>query len=105
MMFDLNLFRRFFRVGILILLIAGVFLLSFRTIDAGEVAVVTRFGAVTGRVLTPGASFIIPLVEGTRIVNTKYLIYETMKAEDILQSKSDYTDVSVDTNTKDGQRA
>ena len=40
-------------------------LMSFRTVQSGEVAVVTRFGQVTGRVLYPGASFILPLAEGT----------------------------------------
>lgn len=82
-----------------ITLLAGV-----RTIDAGEVGVVTKFGAVTGRVLEPGAHIIIPYVEGLKIVNTKFLLYETMKVEDQEKSKSNYTDVQVDTNTKDGQR-
>lgn len=82
----------------------SISLLSIRTIDAGEVAVVTRFGAVTGRVLQPGASLITPFIEGARYVNTKFLIYETMKNEDIKNSKSDYKDGPVDTNTKDGQQ-
>ena len=38
---------------------------SFRAIGAGEVGVVTRFGKVTGRVLDPGAHFIIPFLEKT----------------------------------------
>lgn len=90
-------------IGIVILFVL-LQLSGFRTVDAGEVAVVTRFGAVTGRVLNPGASFIVPLFEGTKYINTKYLIYETMREEDKDKSKSDYKDVSVDTNTKDGQR-
>src|SRR5512141_1064977 len=88
-------------IGVLILFI---FLLGFRTVDAGEVAVVTRFGAVTGRVLEPGAHFITPFVEGTKYINTKFLLYETMKESDIKGSKSDYKETQVDTNTKDGQR-
>lgn len=80
-----------------------LFLTSFRTVDSGEVAVVTRFGAVTGRVLEPGAHFITPFVEGTKYVNTKFLLYETMKTKDIELSSSDYKDGQVDTNTKDGQ--
>ncbi|MBI5358902.1 hypothetical protein HZB69_04735 [Candidatus Amesbacteria bacterium] len=35
---------------------------TFRTVPSGEVAVVTRFGKVTGRVLYPGAHFITPLM-------------------------------------------
>lgn len=80
-----------------------MFFASIRTVDAGEVAVVTRWGAVTGRVLQPGASVITPFVDGTKYINTKFLIYETMKPEDVKGSKSDYTDGPVDTTTKDGQ--
>jgi prohibitin 1 len=93
-------------IALLVLLGFGfITLLSgVQTIDAGEVGVVTKFGAVTGRVLEPGAHIIIPFVEGVKVVNTKFLLYETMKAEDQKLSKSNYTDVQVDTNTKDGQR-
>lgn len=90
-------------LGILAMIILFVALLGFRTVDAGEVAVVTRWGAVTGRVLEPGAHVITPFMEGTNYINTKFLIYETMKDEDFKESKSDYKDGSVDTNTKDGQ--
>lgn len=85
-------------------LILFVFLLGFRTVDAGEVAVVRRFGAVTGRVLEPGAHFITPFVEGTTYINTKFLLYETMKEGDLKRSQSNYKETQVDTNTKDGQR-
>lgn len=81
-----------------------ILLLGFRTVDAGEVAVVTKFGAVTGRILEPGAHFITPFVEGTKYINTKFLLYETMKESDLKQSKSNYKETQVDTNTKDGQR-
>ncbi|MCG3203953.1 MAG: hypothetical protein KCHDKBKB_00630 [Elusimicrobia bacterium] len=87
-------------IGVFILIIG---LLGFRTVDAGEVAVVTRWGAVTGRVLQPGAAVITPFVEGTKYINTKFLIYETMKPEDMKTSNSDYKDGPVDTTTKDGQ--
>lgn len=87
-------------IGIIILIVG---LLGFRTVDAGEVAVVTRWGAVTGRVLDPGAHVITPFVDGTKYINTKFLIYETMKPDDMKNSKSDYTDGPVDTTTKDGQ--
>lgn len=91
-------------LGILILLGLLTLFLGVRTIDAGEVGVVTRFGAVTGRVLEPGAHIITPFVEGVKVVNTKFLLYETMKPADQKLSKSNYPDVQVDTNTKDGQR-
>lgn len=88
-------------VGVLILF---VILLGFRTVDAGEVAVVRRWGAVTGRILEPGAHFITPFVESTTFINTKFLLYETMKTADIKESESNYKETQVDTNTKDGQR-
>jgi len=60
-------------VSVLVLL----FLLSFRIVNAGEVAVVTRLGKVTGRVLEPGPHFIIPIAEKAIKYNTKKIIYET----------------------------
>lgn len=84
-----------------ILFISG---LSFKTVSAGEVGVVTRFGATTGRILEPGASFVIPLVEGVKYLNTKKLTYETTSGEKQVGSKSDYKDFPVDTNTQDGQQ-
>jgi len=48
-----------------ILFVVFLLLSSFRVIGAGEVGVVTRFGRVTGRILDPGAHFIIPFVERT----------------------------------------
>lgn len=90
-----------------LLIIIGLvvlFLFSFRIVKAGEVAVVTRFGRVTGRVLEPGASFIIPIFESTTPYNTKKIIYETTTAEKQQLSDADYKDSPVDTNTADGQQ-
>lgn len=72
-------------------------------VEAGSVKVVTSFGGVTGRVLQPGLNIITPFVESTRQINTRYLIYETMRESDKEKSQSDYKDGAVDTNTKDGQ--
>lgn len=91
-------------VLVFFVLVLFIGLLGFRQIDAGEIAVVRKFGAVTGRVLEPGAHFITPLVEGTTTLNTKFLLYETMKDSDLKESKSNYKETQVDTNTKDGQR-
>ena len=83
-----------------------VFLLfsSFRAIGAGEVGVITRLGRVTGRVLEPGAHFIIPVLEKTSNYNTKKIIYETATADKQQYSDADYKDFPVDTNTEDGQQ-
>lgn len=87
-----------------ILLLVFLFLFSFRTIGAGEVGVVTRFGRVTGRTLEPGANFIIPGFEMTSNYNTKKIIYETAEKEKQRMSEADYKDFPVDTNTEDGQQ-
>ena len=81
-----------------------LFLTSFRAVKAGTVRVITRFGGTTGRVLSPGANFIIPLFEKTKVLSTKFMLYETMSKDNIKKSESDYKQTPVDTNTKDGQR-
>lgn len=93
-----------FIIGFLLLFGFITVLLGFRTIDAGEVGVVTRFGQVTGKVLSPGANFITPWVEGVTTYNTKKVIYETATAENQKNSQANYKDFPVDTNTKDGQQ-
>jgi prohibitin 1 len=98
---NLNSLIRFI---VIVLVPILVFAASFRTVKSGEVGVVTRFGATTGRVLEPGASFVIPFVESVRYINTKKLTYETTSADKQINSKSDYKDFPVDTNTKDGQQ-
>jgi regulator of protease activity HflC (stomatin/prohibitin superfamily) len=87
------------------LVMVGMFLLgtTFKTVPSGEVAVVTRFGQVTGRVLYPGAHFIAPFVEGAIYYNTKKITYETAPQAKQAGSNADYIDFPVDTNTKDGQ--
>ena len=60
-----SFFGRSMKAGGVALGFVLALLMSFRTVQSGEVAVVTRFGQVTGRVLYPGASFILPLAEGT----------------------------------------
>ena len=85
---------------ILLLILVGA---TFRTVPSGEVAVVTRFGQVTGRVLYPGAHFITPFIESAVYYNTKKITYETSPTDKMADSNADYKDVPVDTNTEDGQ--
>lgn len=87
-------------VGVFVLLVS---LLGVRVVDSGEVAVVTQFGKVTGRLLEPGAHVITPFVEGTLTYNTKKVTYETSIEAKQKSSKADYKDFTVDTNTEDGQ--
>ncbi len=83
-------------------IIALLALTSVRLVKAGTIKVVTRFGRVTGRMLRPGAHFVIPLAEGTITYNTKKVTYEA--SNEPLRSKATYTDVPVDTTTLDGQQ-
>jgi regulator of protease activity HflC (stomatin/prohibitin superfamily) len=53
-------------VGIILLII----LWPFRTVSAGSVGVVTRFGAIN-RVANPGIMAKIPLIEGLHVMNTQ----------------------------------
>ncbi len=79
-------------------------MLSFKTISAGEVGVVTRLGKVTGRTLHPGANIVVPWIDGVMRYNTKKVIYETTTGEKQKGSDADYKDYPVDTNTQDGQQ-
>lgn len=84
----------------LLLLLVG--LVGFQVVEAGEVAVVKRWGEVN-RVLGPGANWITPFMEGTLYYNTKLITYETAPEAKQKGSQADYKDWPVDTNTSDGQ--
>lgn len=85
------------------LLVFGNLIGSIRTVDAGTVEVVTRWGKVTGKVLRPGLNYTIPFVERTIGYNTKKITYETAEGEKWEGSNADYKDYPVSTTTKDGQ--
>jgi len=84
------------------ILISLLLVSSFKVVSAGTVKVVTQFGRVTGRMLNPGAHFILPLAEATITYNTKKVTYEA--SDQPKSSEATYTDLSVDTTTKDGQQ-
>jgi len=95
-------FQRLVKPIAIIIIILVLALTSFRLVNAGTVKVVTRFGRVTGRMLRPGAHFIIPIAEGTITYNTKKVTYEASNEPGL--SKATYTDVPVDSTTLDGQQ-
>lgn len=90
-----------FLVAIVIFVVLGV-LSSWTQVEYGTVAVVTRFGAVTGRIFRPGPNWKTPFIEGTVVYSTQKITYETSENPD--QSNADYTDYQVDTTTQDGQQ-
>jgi len=101
---DKKIIFKFIKWTTLLFLFLLIVVATIETVDAGTVKVVKRFGAVTGRVLDPGVSFIIPFVENTVTYNTKKVIYETTTEDKQKGSEADYKDYPVDTNTSDGQQ-
>lgn len=85
--------------GLVALALAFVF--SSVTVDTGETCVVTRMGAYQ-RTLPPGFSWLMPFAEGTSCYSERAVIYETSSTPD--QSRQDYRDFLVDTQTSDGQQ-
>jgi len=88
-------------IAVILLLLVGW---AVEVVEAGTVRVVTRFGKVTGRILQPGMSYIVPLAEDTLTYNTKKITYEAADPEKQKESQADYKDFPVDTTTKDGQQ-
>jgi len=91
-----------------VLAVAGVVFLalvlassSYVQIEYGTVGLVTRFGAVTGRVMPPGLNWKMPLVEGVVRYRTQEIIYQTVGEG---ESLADYSDLPTDTTTADGQQ-
>ena len=85
-------------VVVIALLITGS--LAYTPVDYGTVALITRFGAVTGRVLHPGLNWRIPFVDGVIKYRTQEIVYETAATA----TTADYYDVPTDTTTADGQQ-
>ena len=100
-MYEVN-FQKIKKPITAILIVLFFSLSSLRIVNAGTVKVVTRFGKVTGRLLHPGAHFIIPIAEGAITYNTKKVTYEA--SNEPARSKATYTDFPLDTTTKDGQQ-
>jgi len=70
-------------------------------VEYGTVGLVTRFGAVTGRVLRPGLNWKIPLIESVLAYRTQEIVYQTVEE---VESQADYVDFPTDTTTADGQQ-
>lgn len=101
---NLLLSKKYILTTIVFVLILLLIASSVRIVQAGEVAVVTRLGRVTGQILEPGFNVILPFLENTKVYNTKKIIYETTTKDKQGGSQADYKDTPVDTNTEDGQQ-
>ncbi len=91
-----------------VLIVAGVVFLalilassSYVQIQYGTVGVVTRFGAVTGRLMQPGLNWKMPLIDGVERYRTQEIIYQTVGEA---ESQAEYVDYPTDTTTADGQQ-
>ncbi len=74
---------------------------SYIQVSYGTVGLVTRFGAVTGRIMRPGLNWKTPFVESVISYRTQEIVYQT--AEDG-ESRAEYMDFPTDTTTADGQQ-
>lgn len=70
-------------------------------VDPGTVAVVTRFGEVTGEVFHPGLNWKTPFIEDVLRYPTARRSYETSNNPDT--SRANFTDFPTDSKTNDGQ--
>jgi len=75
--------------------------MAYTPVDRGTIKLVTRFGAVTGRVLQPGLNWRIPFVDNVIEYRTQEIVYETAEAA---ESRAEYPDFPTNTTTSDGQQ-
>jgi regulator of protease activity HflC (stomatin/prohibitin superfamily) len=99
---------KFSMPGRSLFVIAGVVLLvlilassSYVQVEYGTVGLVTRFGAVTGRLMRPGLNWKMPLIESVVPYRTQEIVYQTASEG---ESQADYVDFPTDTTTADGQQ-
>jgi regulator of protease activity HflC (stomatin/prohibitin superfamily) len=84
-----------------LLVLAGIIDSAVFVVQAGEVGVIKRFGAVVEGTFDPGIHFKIPLVDDVVIFSTIKKTYETSLVPE--SSLSDYPDIIITANTADGQ--
>jgi regulator of protease activity HflC (stomatin/prohibitin superfamily) len=85
-------------VVIIAVLVTGS--MAYTPVEYGTVGLITRFGAVTGRVLQPGLNWRIPFVDSVIEYRTQEIVYETADQP----STAEYYDIPTDTTTSDGQQ-
>ena len=92
--------QRLVVVALIVILLLIVVLRGYTPVPYGHVALITRFGAVTGRVLQPGLNWRTPFVDGVIRYRTQEIVYETAEQS----TTADYFDFPTDTTTSDGQQ-
>ncbi|MBE9506908.1 MAG: hypothetical protein IMY86_02570, partial [Chloroflexi bacterium] len=76
--------------------------LAYTPVRHGTVALVTRFGGLTGTVFEPGLHWRIPFIDQVVVIPTVVQSYET--SDDPVLSTADYRDYPVTAQTVDGQQ-
>jgi len=100
--FQVPSFNKGVTVIIVVVLVALLLVFSsYVQVSYGTVGMVTRFSAVTGRIMQPGLNWKIPLVESVVGYRTQEIIYQTV-GEAVSQEA--YEDFPTDTTTADGQQ-
>jgi regulator of protease activity HflC (stomatin/prohibitin superfamily) len=89
-------------VGVLLIFILILISLTYTPVEVGTVALIKRFGGLTGAVYEPGLHWRVPFVDQIVRVPTVLISYETSANPDI--SRADYTDYAVNAQTVDGQQ-
>jgi prohibitin 2 len=86
-------------VAIVALLVFG---LAYTPVEYGTVALIKRFGGLTGAAFEPGLHWRVPFIDSIVIVPTVVQSYET--SDNPTASGADYTDNPVNAQTIDGQQ-
>ena len=97
------------RIPIVIIIVAAVLFLglivvglAYTPVERGTVALVTRFGGLTGQVFEPGLHWRTPFIDQIETIPTVVRSYET--SDDPAASSSNYRDYPVTAQTVDGQQ-
>ncbi len=102
---DFSKSKKVFLVIGLIIGILVIFNSATYSVQYGTVGLLTRFGKIIGEAKDPGLHLKFPLVDKVVVYRTQKIVYETLANDTLYNStNADYMDVSVDTNTKDGQQ-
>jgi len=89
-------------VGVILVLGLLVVGLAYTPVERGTVALVKRFGGLTGQVYEPGLHWRTPFIDQVETVPTVVRSYET--SDDPGASSSNYRDYPVTAQTVDGQQ-
>ncbi|MFQ6100109.1 MAG: SPFH domain-containing protein [Anaerolineae bacterium] len=91
-------------VIVVAVLIFGVIVvgLAYTPVEAGTVALVKRFGGLTGQVFEPGLHWRTPFIDQVVVIPTVVQSYETSDNPEL--SGADYRDYPVNAQTIDGQQ-